>query len=324
MNQDKLLIVFNTCGVSGLETIDYYKEALDSIYNQSFQDFDITIASCLHPESIRNELQKLYPKIDIYCIDQKFPIHTSFNHAIIETLKHRHNNYFGYTYFEAGAVFTKNNDLQLLVNYVKSPNAGIVVPQSDHDTGLHLFFGIGSNNNDTSQNDKLFRGNLYFKFPPGKATNLHVAIYSRRLFDYYGKLQPDIFRTHTMESTLSFMCGALKTDWLMLRDSKIHHRKLNSIDSICFNPYEWKRQGNQNWNDPYIISDILDRLLPSLEFGGGYEECESIMMHDESKWDENFYCLDNRLAPFYKENLFLTEKELPHDSINAHFMKGER
>jgi hypothetical protein len=323
----KLLIVFNTCGL-GLETIPYYKEALDSIYTQKAVDFDITIASCLHPEEIRQELQKLYPKIDIYAIDQKLPIHASFNHAIIETLKHRPNDYDGYVYFEAGAVLETPTSLSVLAAYLPNQNskqrAGIIVPVSPHDNGLNLFFGINQSNNDISEIDKLFKGNCWFVFPPGMATNLHVAVYSRQLFDYYGKLQPDIFTAHTMESTLSFMCGALKTQWLMIKDVKIQHRKLNTIDSICFDPYEWKRQGNQNWNHPFIIPDIIDRLLPSLEYGGGYEECSQVMMHDESKWDENYYCLDDRLAPFYKENLFLQESELPHESIKAHFMMGER
>lgn len=317
----KLLIVFNTCGL-GKETIGYYKEALDSIYKQKNVDFDITVASCLHPQSVREELQALYPKISIYAIDQKFPIHASFNHAIIETLKHRPNDYDGFVYFEAGAVLEGENDLMSLASYLWHTN-GIITPLSAHDNGLNLFFGINKNNNDISEVDKLFRGCLYYAFPPGKAANLHVAVYNRKLFDYYGKLQPDIFRTHTMESTLSFMCGAVDMNWLMLRDVRIQHRKLDTIDSICFDPYEWRRQGNNNWNDPYIIPDIIDRLLPGCQYGMGYEECSQIIMHDEDKWDEDYRCKDKRLAPFLKKNLFLQEHELPHESIKAFWMEGK-
>lgn len=324
MNQDRLLIIFNTCGVSKLETIDYYKVALDSIFNQNFKEVDVTIASCLHDQGIREELQRLYPQVDIYCIDEPFPIHASFNHAILETLKHRPNNYFGYTYFEAGAVLTKDTDLGILSGYAKSPDAGIVVGVSPHDNGINLAFGINKNNNDISEIDKLFRRKLYYSFPPDKFTNLHLAIYTRKLFDYYGKLQPDIFKSHGMESSLSCLCGAIKTQWLMIRDVIVEHRKLNSQDSICFNPYQWQDLGNYNWNHPFVCEDIIERLLPGYELGLGYAAAQGIMPHDETKWDENHYALDNRLAPFLKKALFLSEEELPHDSIKSTWMEGKR
>lgn len=320
---DKLLIIFNTCGL-GSETIDYYRGALDSIYSQTFQDFDITVASCLHPKEVRDELQRIYPKIDIDAVDDKIPIHYAMNHAVKETLKHRPDNYFAFCYFEAGAVLTQNDDLQKLVDVLKSdPDIGILFPSTNHDSGINLHFGLGSHRADTSQDHKLFGDNDIFYIPIGKAINMHIGIYNRCIYDYYNKLQCDIFKAHTLESTFTFLTGAIHKKWALYRDVMIEHRKLGTIDSICFDPYEWKRLGNQNWNHPYIIPDIIERLAPGIEYGIGYEENVPVIEHDESKWD-GYYAKDERLAPFLKKALFLSEEELPHDSIKSTWIQGKR
>lgn len=321
---NKLLIVFNTCGVSGLETLDYYKEALDSVYNQSFQDFDITVASCLHKEEERIALQKAYPELDIYCINQPLPIHASFNHSIIETLRHRPNDYLGYMYLEAGVVFPRTDDIKILVETLQNnKDIGLIIPVSPHDNGLNQYFGINEGNNDISEIDKLFQGEDIYYFPPGMASNLHSAIYSRELFDYYGKLQPDVLASHCMESLLSCMCGAIKKKWAMTKKVMINHRKLNSIDSICFDPYTRRQTGAQPWEHGFMIDSVIERFLPGIELGLCYEACAGIIPPDPDLWD-GYNAKDDRLAPFLKKALFLSEEELPHDSIKSHFMLGKR
>lgn len=319
---NKLLVIFNTVGI-GAETIPYYIDALNGIYKQKGINFDVTIASCLHDELTRKELQRLYPKVDIYAIDQKLPIHASFNHAILETLRHRSNDYTGYVYHEAGIVLEKEDDLATLASYL-SDEVGLIVGVSPHDNGLNQYFGINKGNNDVSEIDKLFQGKDIYYFPPGFATNLHCAIYSRKLFDYYGKLQPDLLASHCMESLLTSLCGAINTKWAMTNKVILNHRKLNTIDSICFDPYSRRKDGHQPWEHGFMIESVMDRLLPGCELGLSYEACAGIMPPDLDKWDENGFALDNRLAPFLKKALFLSEEELPHNSIKSHFMMGTR
>lgn len=321
---NKLLIIFNSCGVSGLETLEYYKEALDSVYAQEGVSFDITVASCLHKEEERKALQAAYPQLDIYCIDQKLPIHAAFNHAILETLKHRPNDYLGYMYLECGVVFQTKDDIKTLVEILQADkDIGLIVPLSPHDNGLHQYFGINKGNNDISEIDKLFQGEDIYYFPPGMATNLHSCIYSRELFDYYGKLQPDLLASHCMEGLLTSLAGAIHKKWAMTKKVTITHRKLNSIDSICFDPYTRRQTGAQPWEHGYLIDSVIERLLPGYSLGLSYESCADIMPPDLDLWD-GYYAKDDRLAPFLKKALFLSEDELPHDSIASHYMKGQR
>ena len=44
--KNKLLVVYNTCGFSGREHVEWYIDCINNLLKQDFEDFRLVISSC--------------------------------------------------------------------------------------------------------------------------------------------------------------------------------------------------------------------------------------------------------------------------------------
>ena len=105
---NKVLVVFNTCGISGRENVNHYVEAIKGIVDQKFDGFRVAISSCKNsPESIQHLRQNFGNSITYNLIKDAVPVNVSFNHTVRKNV-----DYFGefevivYAYDDEGYIKT--------------------------------------------------------------------------------------------------------------------------------------------------------------------------------------------------------------------------
>ncbi|MAR66583.1 MAG: hypothetical protein CL833_04955 [Crocinitomicaceae bacterium] len=300
---NKLLIVYNTCGIKR-ESPDKYIKNIESILNQDIDNSRVVMSSCLNSDGVRNQVKNHFgDRISYNFIDDILPVNVTFNHSCIKA-REEIGDFEGYTYVDSGITFTKIDDMSKLYNLFKKDDYGMVASRTSTDSGYSLWFDLGEGLWDTSQDYKLFeKGD--FVIPVGKTVNLHVQIFAKKLFDYYGFLVPDIYAGYCTESVFSFLCAALKTKFVVSSDVIVDHLHQMDIGSSGFDPLSWQKMGGKSYEHPFKVKSVVELAKAGHEFGFGYEECENILMHDPSKFDENYFALDDRLKSYIKDNQFI-------------------
>ena len=317
---DKILVVYNTCGIAK-ENSGSYKESLQSLLDQDGEYCDIVMSSCLNNEDTRGSIQRFFGnKIKYNFVDEIHPVNVTFNHAVNNVIKHN-DEYSGYMFMDSGSCLHPHRNLmQSLYKYLKTGKYGMITPQSDADTEYHMGIGLGID--DESARELMFKEGNFF-VPIGKASAAHVNVTSNEMRSFYGRVYPDIFAGHCTESTFSFLNGALSKQWVLLKDFIVHHEVSMDGPSSGFSPGKWMAETRRpTFDHPYKIPSIISRLCTeeARSCGFGYEECRNVFMHDDSHFDENYHCKNNKLKYFLKESLFLSKEELDYDKIKHEYI----
>lgn len=318
----KILVVYNTCGISGKENSKYYISSLKSIIEQDLDSFDVVASCCLNSEeTINNLLSELRGKIKLNLIKEKHPVNVTFNHSVEKTIE-RNGQYESYLYVDSGTTFVPGL-LSGLYERMKTGKYGMVTAQPENDTEYFAGLGIGRYRGDDEYARSIMFKDGDYVIPLGKGMGTHTNLVSNELRSFYGKVYPDVFAGHCTESTFSFLNAALKKQWVVVKDFILSHNISMDGQSSGFNPAEWLyKKGRPTFDHPYIIESILERVLTtrSVECGFGYEECRGILMHDQSQFDSNYHCVNDELKHFIKDNLFLKKEELDYDSIRHEYI----
>jgi len=311
---NKLLVVYNTCGLSGRDNSEYYVAALNTILAQKINGMKIVMSDCGGHSIVRNKIvQQFGNNISYNFINEILPIATTFNHSVLEGVK-EFGQFDSYLYVDSGVYFTNTDQLSTLYNLLNDGPHGIVSSRVNDDSGVFVNFGLGEHEGDQSQEYKLFeRGD--FTIPVGKAINCHVTLWSNKLLQHYKRLQPDIFAGWCGESTWSFICAAVKQKWVISKDVIVNHNQGVDGQSSGFNPQVWKMQGNKNIDHPFLVSSVIDIMKNGQKHGLGYEEAQNVVMHDPTQYDDNGYCTNDQLKEYIRDNLFLSTSLLDYDRI---------
>lgn len=310
----KALIIYNTCGISGKDNTDFYLNAIGTILQQEFIDFDIVVSSCLNTQFTIDKIYETYKdKLSINWTKEVLPINTTFNHSILEQVK-RKGKYDGYFLMDSDILLQKTSDVYNLFSILKSGPNGMVSARTNTDTGLSWWF-----NTDTYQ-DLIKNGN--FTVPLGKAINSHFQVYSSEFFDFYGKILCDIFAGYCSESVMTFVCSAIKQNWILSKDVLVYHHHCMDGSSSGFDPEEWRKTRN-HYDHPFRINSIMDRVASdeAKKLGLGYEEWLKIVVHDPAQYDENGFCINDELKNYIKDNLYLKNNELNYEDIEHEFIE---
>ena len=317
INTSKVLVIYNTCGISGRDNTDFYINALSTIFQQQHIDFDVVVSSCLNTQSTIDRIKNTYgDKLSINWIKEILPINVTFNHSIIEQVK-RNGKYNGYILIDSDIMLKHTNDIYNLFNVLKSGQNGIVSSRTNTDTGLEWWF-------DTNTYQDLIKdGN--FIVPLGKAINSHFQIYSSELFDYYGKILSDIFAAYCSESVMTFVCAAIKQHWVLSKDVLVYHHHNMDGSSSGFDPEGWRNSGHEHFEHPFRINSIMERVASdeAKRLGLGYEEWLEIVVHDPDQYDNDGFCKNEELKDYIKHNLYLTKHELDYEGITHEFIKQD-
>lgn len=322
----KILVVYNTCGISGKENGQQYVDSIESILLQeigSGDDFDVVMSSCMNrPESLERVYDAFGKAIHYNMIEEVHPVNVTFNHSVEEMVK-RHGEYDGYLYMDSGSNFKAHpNLIKTLCKYLSTDKYAMITPQPSSDTEYYAGLGIGDYRGDDAKARQIMFKDGDFLIGPGKGMGTHVNLVNNKVRQAFGRVYPDIFASHCTESTFSFICASLKLQWVLLKDFIIEHKVSVDGQSSGFSPADWQYRGGQTWDHPYKIKSVYERICTprGYEVGMGYEECRGIMMHDPECFDENYHAKNDQLRDYIKDTLYLKPEELDYKEIKHAFV----
>jgi hypothetical protein len=314
MKDRKLLVIYNTCGISGRNNTDWYVKSLNKLLEQNFDNYRVVFSSCLNSEECRDEIFSTFGGKISYCHhSQPHTVNVTFNKTVQECVKH-FGEFEGYLYVDSGILFTDDAAMKNAYDLFKRGTAAFVTIQVDTDTGFDQI-GLEHETGSSQVNEE----NMVI--PVGKACNLHSQIFSNEAFKVFNKkLMPDVFKAYCTESTFSFLCAALKKNWAVLKEVMLHHKK--GVDGASSSVPHWSPEHGNPWNNLFCGRDARQFIEDpaAQEAGLGYEECNEIMMHDPTKYDEKGHSKSpQKLIEMINKYFFLTEEELDYDKIQCEF-----
>lgn len=317
-NNKKYLVVYNVCGISGKDNSTYYISAINTIRSQNYKNYILALSSCLNTdEQINNVLENC--DIDyVNRINDVLPVNITFNDTVRQCIK-EYGEFDGYLYLDSGVKFTDDNQLELLFSEFESGNYGMVSAQVDNDFGW-VWFGL----NEYTQ--PILTENLLV--PIGKACNLHCQVFSKDIYNEYGNVIPDIFKSYCTESVFSFVNAAIKKQWIVTSKVRVHHAfnvpdgQPNDGDGLDGHSSGFKAP-HGTWDDvypPLTMQEIIN-IPEGTECGFGYEEIRNIKNHKQECFDENLYCKNQELRGFIKKYLYRNEVDFNYNTINRNIIK---
>jgi hypothetical protein len=310
--KNKLLVVYNTCGFSGREHIDWYIDCIQNILNQDFEDYRVVLSSCGNTLcSVKKLVQTFGNQISYNFINDRITVNMSFNHSVRKCVQ-EFGEFEGYLYIDSGINFRDNkNVLKDIYKLFKSnDNLGMVTVQASNDNGFSQWLGIDG-----------FVENEHFTVPIGRACNLHTQVFSNEIFQAFdNKIIPDIFVAYCTESVFSFLAAAVSQQWVIMKDLVLEH--LKSIDGATCGFNHTGLKGD-NKNNLFCDLDIYEICKDSeaWDSGFGYEEMQGVFFHDPKKYKDGMVEDPQRLKEFIRTRMFLTKSQFDYETVNHKFVK---
>jgi hypothetical protein len=324
MKRNKLLAVYNTCGINGDNT-DWYIKCIKDLLNQDLTDYRILLSSCQNStQSIKKIYSTFGDKIS-YCLTPKLhTVNVTFNNAVKTAVEH-YGEFDSYMYIDSGCTMDDQRDIfKLSYQTLIKNNYGIVVVQTDTDECLR---DLGDAYVYESSEIQVTGEDLVV--PVGISINQHTALFNNEIYRAYGRLYPDVFAAFCSESVLNYIAASVGLRWVIMANKQIRHLKAVDGPSSGFQhrvsaeDKDGKVIQENGWNNLLYGRNALDFINDSeaQQAGLGYEETNEIMMSNPDAYDINGYCKDpERLMRVIKKYLFLTEEELDYTGIKYKFI----
>ena len=143
MVKNKLLVVYNTCGFSGREHVDWYIDCINNILNQDFEDFKVVVSSCGNSKRIKAALLRTFKnKVSYNFTNDRLTVNHTFNHTVQKCVE-EFGEFEGYLYGDSGVNFKDNKEvLKKSYELFKSGPYGMVTLQANNDTGFKEWLDI--------------------------------------------------------------------------------------------------------------------------------------------------------------------------------------
>lgn len=305
-------MVYNTCGFSGREHVDWYIDCINNLLEQDFQDFKLVVSSCGNRMPVIKKLVSTFKnRVSFNFINDRITVNQSFNHTVKKCVE-EFGEFEGYLYIDSG-INVRDNKKVLSEAYelFKSDNYGMLTIQASNDNGFKQWIGV----------DEYVTGENFI-IPIGRACNLHTQIFSNEVFKAFdNKIIPDIFVAYCTESIFSFLAAAVKQRWVIMKDMVLEH--LKSIDGATCG-FDHTGPKGDNKNNLFANLDIYEicKDPEAWESGFGYEEMQGVMHHDPEKYNEKGEVKDpNRLKEFIRTRMFLTKEQFDYGKVVHKFIK---
>ncbi len=317
----KLLAIYNTCGISGSENIVYYVDAIRSLLYQNIadsDDFKIVLSACA--PSTMWQIQStntFHDAISYNFIGGNYPLSVTFNHTV-DKMVEKFGEFSGYLYIDSGISFwdprARYDAVQALYAKHTSGPYAITAAMPSNDDGRQ-WWGIE------------YRPGEDFIFPVGKTTNMHCQIFDNSWRRAYGKVLPDIFASHCMESIFSHMCGAIQKKMILTQD--VHLLHAHSLDGASIGsraPSDDRipmsdrfETGGLLYKTKRKIDGMYER---GVDIGFGIEQCKEWWQHRPECFDENGYAKSPLLKDFFASEVYLRPDEFDYNAISSQFIPG--
>ena len=184
---NRVLSVFNTCGISGRENVQHYVESIKGIVDQKFEGHQVALSSCRNsPQAIQYLREKLGDSITYNLIDDVVPVNVSFNHTVRKNVEH-FGEFESYLYIDSGMTFfydsiLDQNVVSKLYSLHKEKNCAMTSGRVDRDSGIERWLGVDHPDEMTKENrDRYKKLDSHIKIPIGKTVNLHIQLFDNSI-----------------------------------------------------------------------------------------------------------------------------------------------
>lgn len=310
------------CEIGGRGNVPYYLDCIRSLALQDLNggpgvDYKIALSGCMMTHETAGALQATFGDYLSYnWIHEPHPLSITFNDTVDQMVK-KFGPFDGYLYVDSGINFwdprNRFDALKCLWDLHQENENAITAAFPSNDDG-HQWWGI-----------QYVPGQDYF-FKGGKCTNMHVQIFDESWRAQYRRILPDIFADHSMESTFSGMCAAIRKKYMITQ--KVHLLHNHSMDGASIGARNKHMDPNYTPASsltPTVLlyktkKDMDQRYREGYEYGFHYECCKEFWKPDLEKFDENWFAKDDRLKDFYRDELFLKPEEFNYDDIKRIFV----
>lgn len=317
----KILAVMNTCEIRGQGNIPFYCNNIQALLQQNLKthvELKICWSACAPTAmTVIQSQNTFHDHISYNYIQDHVPVSITFNDSVEKM--HQHFGEFDATlYLDSGITFwdpSRHYDaLQKLIDVHASGPYAMTAAMPSNDSGFE-WWGIPN-----------FDEN--YIFPLGKTTNLHVQLFDKEWRAFYGRILPDVFASHCMESAFTGMAAAIQRHFIITK--RVNTLHLHSLDGASSSTL------GQIKPDRYPMSNIFDvggqwfkhkktveeKYKAGYELGFSLEECKPWWTHKAEAFDENGFAKSPELKEFYKKELYLTKEEFDYASLSTHFKPG--
>lgn len=302
----KILSVFNICQ-KDKDNCDNYINSIRSILYQNLGGIDnrLVISSVRNSDGCLKRLRGEFGNLtDIIYYNDPYTVNITFNKTVQECVK-RFGKFDGYLYIDSGVIFTDNNAIRIMSEFLDQKIYSMITVQTNSDNGFLSWLGFD------------FVRDQNFIMPIGRACNLHCQLFSNELFETYDKkIIPDVFAAYCTESVFSFLNSVIHKKWVVIKDIIIHHSHGLDGGSMYFNKKS-DRFGT-DWNNLLFGRNALDFIndQEAIDAGLGYEEIHNVMMHKNNMYENDVFSRDpERLKRVILKYLFSNSGELNYDNI---------
>lgn len=319
----KLLLVYNTCEIGGTGNIPFYVDAIRSLLMQEVKtkraaESRFCLSACMASPMWKIQSRNTFGNTISYnFIEENVPLSVSFNHTV-DKMVEAFGAFDGYLYVDSGITFwdpsCRFDALQRMIDVHQSGPYAITAAMPSNDDGRQ-WWGID------------YKSNEDYVFPVGKTTNMHCQIFDESWREAYGRILPDIFASHCMESVFSHMASAIQRRFVLTQ--KVHLLHNHSMDGASI--------GSRNQNaDRIPLSRIFetggllfktkkemnDVYIRGKHLGFGIEECKPYWPHDPECY-ENGLARNPELKEFLKQEMFLTKEEFDYSKLKHFFVSAQ-
>lgn len=300
---NKILTVYNICGINQDRT-EWYSRCIESIFNQDYKT-DIVVSSCMNSRSCLETLKSRFGEsLGIIYYPESYIVNVTFNKTVL--IKDLDSKYDGFFFLDSGVELTDKTSLSQMQERMSTNS--MVSLQVDIDTGFEPL-GFKQNSDVVQIVDK------DFKIPLGKGVNLHSQIFGREILDTFGLIIPDVFAAYCTESTFSFLNACVEKEWVIIKDIMAHHNK--AVDGPSSSQPHFSPLHKNPWNNLLYDRNALDFINNEecISCGLGYEECGSIMLHNENAYIDGIPKCKDKLIDSIKKYFYSNPSELNYDWI---------
>lgn len=321
----KALIVYNICGIAKDNT-DVYPVFMDAIkkqYDTFNGNLKTIVSGCMMKPHTMSILKEKFPEFDYIHVNDKLTVNITFNNAVLKAVQ-KYGEFDFYAYQAADALLDDNSVEGMTNIMVDNPVIGLYSAQIDQDScyayGLKLGGGRHVIDDERARYEMFKDGNDYI-VPVGRACAAHFNIYSNDLFRFYNRCCPDIFASYCTESVFSFVVAAIKKQWWISKDYKIRHFPSMDSPSAGFKPTDANR--TKGFWDHALFEESLMHIFDNKyarSIGLGFEECQDVVIHDASQFDDNKFCINDELKEYIKSKLYVSTNTFNYDKIDCEFV----
>tara|TARA_R110002012_G_scaffold317027_1_gene532779 strand:+ start:589 stop:1566 length:978 start_codon:yes stop_codon:yes gene_type:complete len=321
MNQQKILVVYNICGLGRRPSVDHYFKCIDSFLDQDLDNYRIIVSSCMsHPDDFRSIHKRYKDKVSYVYHHEPHIVNITFNKSVQEYVN-VNGPAESYMFVDSGCSFEdpetgkhQNNILTNTYNTFKETEKSMLSIQVDTDEGLQL---LDPQYKWESSGVQIV--NEHFHIPLGKAINCHITLFSNEHYEAYNKkIVPDVFAAYCTESTFRYLAAAIKTKWYIMKDQQVRH--LKEVEGASLSQPHVSQTYHNTWNNLMYNRNALDFINDEevKKSGIGYEECNDILPHNSNAYDQNDMPIDpSNMKKLINKYFFLSDNELNYDSIKV-------